>query len=293
MELSGIYCPITTPFVNDKVAPDKLAENLQKWNATKLNGYVILGSTGETVYLSKSEKVEAIKCALANRARDKKIIIGTGHESTAETIRFTKLVADYGVDGALVVTPHYYKNQMIEDSLYRYYISVADNSPIPILIYNVPKFTGLDISPSLVRKLAPHPNILGIKDSSNKMSHLTELIKDSTSNFHVLIGNYTLLLPGFLIGAKGAILAFANVAPYDCVEIYRLFSEKSYNQARKLYLRLIPLAKALTSTYGIPAIKAALDLLGFYGGKPREPLLTLSQEKIDEIYPLLKEAKLL
>ncbi|MFQ5866339.1 MAG: dihydrodipicolinate synthase family protein, partial [bacterium] len=159
--------------------------------------------------------------------------------------------------------------------------------------YNVPKFASIDISPALVRQLAPHPNVLGIKESSAKMSKLTELLHFATSNFHVLIGNDTLFLPGLFMGASGAILALSNVAPHACVEIYRLFGEKSYNQARQIYIKLIPLARILTKTYGIPAIKAALDLLGFYGGKPREPLLPLSPEKIDEIRTLLKQAELL
>jgi 4-hydroxy-2-oxoglutarate aldolase len=170
---------------------------------------------------------------------------------------------------------------------------VADNSPIPILLYNVPKFTGIDISPSLVRLLSQHPNIIGIKNSTNKISHFTEMIKNRSPNFHVLIGSYTVFLTGLLMGADGAVLAIANVAANACVEIYQLFGAKSHNQARQIYFKLFPLAKALTQTYGIPAIKAALDLLGFYGGKPRAPLLPLTQEKIDEIRRRLKEAELL
>lgn len=293
MELTGIYCPIITPFVKDKVAADKIAENLQKWNATNLSGYVVLGSTGEVVYLSRSEKIEVIKSARSHVAGDKKVIVGTGHESTAETIEFTKLAADLGAEVALVVTPHYYKGQMDDDNLYRYFVSVADDSPIPILVYNVPKFTAIDMSPSVVTLLAQHPNIIGVKDSSGKISHLTEIIQKTSPDFYVLIGSYILLLPGLLMGAHGAVLAFANVASSDCVEIYRLLGEKSYDQAREIYLKLIPLAKTLTETYGIPGIKAALDLIGFYGGKPREPLSPLSHKKIDEVRMLLKEAELM
>lgn len=293
MELTGIYCPIITPFVKDKVAADKIAENLQKWNATNLSGYVVLGSTGEVVYLSRSEKIEVIKSARSHVAGDKKVIVGTGHESTAETIEFTKLAADLGAEVALVVTPHYYKGQMDDDNLYRYFVSVADDSPIPILVYNVPKFTAIDMSPSVVTLLAQHPNIIGVKDSSGKISHLTEIIQKTSPDFYVLIGSYILLLPGLLMGAHGAVLAFANVASSDCVEIYRLLGEKSYDQAREIYLKLIPLAKTLTETYGIPGIKAALDLIGFYGGKPREPLAPLSHKKIDEVRMLLKEAELM
>lgn len=293
MELTGIYCPIITPFVKDKVAADKIAENLQKWNATNLSGYVVLGSTGEVVYLSRSEKIEVIKSARSHVAGDKKVIVGTGHESTAETIEFTKLAADLGAEVALVVTPHYYKGQMDDDNLYRYFVSVADDSPIPILVYNVPKFTAIDMSPSVVTLLAQHPNIIGVKDSSGKISHLTEIIQKTSPDFYVLIGSYILLLPGLLMGAHGAVLAFANVASSDCVEIYRLLGEKSYDQAREIYLKLIPLAKTLTETYGIPGIKAALDLIGFYGGTPREPLAPLSHKKIDEVRMLLKEAELM
>ncbi len=293
MKLSGIYCPITTPFMDGKVATYKLAENLEKWNVTGLNGYVILGSTGEAAFLTRSEKIEIIKTARPHIAENKKVLVGTGCESTAETIRLTDLAAELGADGALVLTPHYYKDQISEDCFYRHFVSVADSAPIPIVLYNVPKFTGVDLTPAVISRLSEHPNIIGIKDSANKVSKLTEIMKNRASNFQVLLGSYSLFLPGLLLGAQGAILAVANVAAECCVRIYELCVEKSYAQAKQIYMKLLPLAKALTERYGIPAIKAALDLLGFYGGNPREPFLPLTPEKIDEINTLLKEAELL
>lgn len=293
MKITGIYCPIITPFVEGKVATDKLAENLDKWNATGLDGYVILGSTGEAIYLTPDEKMEVIKIARKHISSNKKFIVGTGYESTTETIEFTKQVADLGAELALVVTPHYYKALLFDECIYRYFVDVADKSPIPILLYNVPKFTGINMNPSLVVQLASHPNIVGIKDSADKISQLNQHLKITSSNFNVLIGNDTLLLPGLFMGAQGAVVALSNVVPNICVEILRLFNAGLYEKARLLYFKIEPLAKVLISTYGIAGIKAALNLLGYYGGQPRKPLLPLDQELVEKVRKLLEEVELL
>jgi 4-hydroxy-2-oxoglutarate aldolase len=293
MDFTGIYCPITTPFVGQKVATDKLVENLEKWNATDLAGYVILGSTGEAVYLTKSEKLEIVKSARVHVSGNKKLIVGTGHESTVETIEFTKQVAELGVDAILVLTPCYYKPHTGEEHFYNHFTAVADNSPLPVILYNVPKFTNVNMTLSLVERLASHPNIVAIKDSTNKMSQLIELLKLESSNFNVLIGNDTLFLPGLHMGARGAVLALSNVAAQTCVAIFNLYNDGMYAEAKTLYFKIIPLAKALTSKYGIPAIKAALDMLGFYGGPPRRPLLSIDENQKTEIHQLMEKADLL
>ncbi len=292
MKLSGINIPVTTPFVNGQIAVDKLADNMEKWNEIDLDGYVIFGSSGETVYLSQNEKIELVKSAKANIPDGKLFIVGTGHESTNETIHFTKIVADIGAEAALVVTPNYYKNQMTADNLRNHYISVADKSAIPIILYNVPVFTGIDMTAQVIIELSNHPNIIGIKDSTNNFPKLINIIVNSPKEFKVLIGNAIHFLTGQFIGAHGAILAICNVAPQKCVDIYRLYQEGSYDEARQLFFSLVPLVTNIISQHGIPAIKAAMDMLGYFGGTPRPPLLPVNEKVQSEIRHYLKSADL-
>ncbi|MFQ5751091.1 MAG: dihydrodipicolinate synthase family protein [bacterium] len=293
MRLAGIYIPVTTPFVDNRIAIEKLAFNLEKWNAYDLDGYVILGSTGEAVYLSQPEKLELVKTARKYIPREKKMIVGTGLESTVATIEFTNRVSELGVDCALVLTPNYYKNQMQDEHLLYHFNSVADKSSLPVILYNVPKFTKIDLSSAVIKQLSSHANIIGIKDSTSNLTKLMELVKIEATNFSLLIGNASNYLCGLLMGAQGAILALCNIAPKECGQIYRLYNNKSYEDARQLFLKVLPLATNIIASFGIPAIKAALDLLGYYGGKPRPPLLPLSTNLLPEIRQHLIDAELL
>lgn len=292
MSLSGIHCPITTPFIDDRLATDRLIENLQKLSASGLDGFVVLGSTGEAVYLNHSEKLELIKAAREFVTAKQRFIVGAGAESTRETIEFTEQAAKLGADYVLVKTPYYYKGQMDSKHLTEHFISVAERSPIPVIVYNVPKFTGVDISSEAVGELAQHHNIAGIKDSTDSVSKISELLRLNSPTFEVLIGNASLFLPGLFLGAKGAILALCNIAPEQCVKIFELVREDAPEQARKLYLSLIPIAKVVVGQHGIPAIKSAMDMLGYFGGSPRRPLLPADGATKTEIYSLLKKAEL-
>ncbi len=289
----GVFPPIPTPFSDGEVAHDKLEENIARWNQTGLAGYVVLGSNGENVYLSEAEKRAVIATARKAIPSSKLLVVGTGHESTRLTIESTQTAADLGADGALVVTPSYYKGQMTPEALHRHYVSLADASPIPILVYNVPKFTGLNIAPTLVARLAEHPNIVGMKDSAGNIGQLIEIIRLAPPNFEVLVGNAPTYYSALGVGAIGAILALANVAPRECVAIKELFDQGKLNEARALHYKLMPVGRAVTSQFGIGGLKAALDLLGYYGGSPRSPLFYPRPEEVEEIRGILRQAELL
>ena len=289
----GVYPPIPTPFVDGEVAHDKLAENLARWNQTDLAGYVVLGSNGETVYLSEAERVAVMSTAREAIPRNKLLIVGTGTESTKATIERTRTAAEAGADAVLVITPCYYKGQMTAEALRRHYFALADASPIPILLYNVPKFTGLDLSAETVLELAQHPNIAGIKDSGGNVTKLGAIIGAAPDHFEVLAGSGGFFYPALVLGAVGGVLALANVAPDQCCQIYRAAREGQHGQAQELQLRMIPLNAAVTARFGIPGLKAALDLLGYYGGEPRSPLSPPSSDQIEELRRILKETGLL
>ena len=289
----GVFPPVPTPFADGKVAHDKLAENIARWNQTGLAGYVVLGSNGENVYLSEAEKRAVMVTAREAIPSYKLLIVGTGRESTRLTIGSTRTAADLGADGALVVTPSYYRGQMTSKAFHRYYISVADASPIPIIVYNVPKFTGLNMAPTLVARLAEHPKIVGIKDSAGNIGQLIEIIRLAPPEFEVLVGNAPTYYSALGVGAIGAVLALANVAPRECVAIRELFGQGKLDEARALHFKLMPVGRAVTGQFGIGGLKAALDLLGYYGGNPRSPLLYPSPEEVEEIRGILRQAELL
>jgi 4-hydroxy-2-oxoglutarate aldolase len=289
----GVYPPIPTSFVNGEVARDKLAENLARWNQTGLAGYVVLGSNGETVYLNEAERAAVLSTARQATPRDKLLIVGTGAESTRATIERTRTAAEAGADAALVITPCYYKSQMTVEALRRHYFALADASPIPILLYNVPKFTGLDLSAETVLELAQHPNIAGIKDSGGNVAKLGAIIRAAPDHFEVLAGSGGFFYPALVLGAVGGVLALANVAPNPCCQIYHAVREGQHGQAQELQLQMIPLNAAVTARFGIPGLKAALDLLGYYGGEPRSPLSPPGSDQVEEIRRVLKEAGLL
>ncbi len=292
-DFKGIFAALTTPFARDEASTEKLKENIQKYNSTDLAGYVILGSTGETVYLSDEESEKLVQALKESASAEKKIIVGTARESTKATIEFTNRMAGFEIDAALVRPPSYYKALMNRNALLTHYLTLAEKSRVPVFIYNIPRFTGISIAPDLVVELSKHHNIAGIKDSSGNVSSLGELIPRVPSRFSVLLGAGSVLLQGLITGVQGGILGLATVAPALCVKLYSLFLEDKLDDARKLQLDLVPLNKALTQTYGIPAIKYALDLLGYSGGPPRPPLLPLDDKGKKHIRTLLKELGLI
>lgn len=293
IDLNGIFPPIPTPFINEKVAYDKLADNIERWNATGLKGFVVLGSNGEYVALSEEEKRAVVDTVVQSAGDKMGIIAGTGCESTFETLRLTEDCAKLGAHAALVISPHYYGGRMNEAALVKHYTAVADQSPIPILLYNVPKFTHINLAANLVAHLSEHPNIIGLKDSSGNVIQLGEIINAAAKEFNVLVGTAGVLFSGLTIGCVGGINALANVAPQQCVAILDLVRAGDLDAARQLQLKMLPVNQAVTAVYGVPGLKTAMDMLGYFGGDPRLPLLPSSKSEKSEIKAILKKADLL
>lgn len=293
LNLHGIFPPIATPFINGKVAFDKLASNIAKWNRTGLRGFVVLGSNGEYVYLSEEEKRTVVDTVVQSAAKDMLVIAGTGCESTSETLKLTEDCARLGAHAALVVTPHYYAGRMGEAALIKHFSELADHSPIPILLYNVPKFTHINMSADFIARLSRHTNIAGLKDSSGNVIQLQEILNGVAEDFSVLVGTAGVLFSGLTIGCIGAICALANVAPEACVKIFNLVKAGDMDAARELQLKMIPVNQAVTAIYGVPGLKAAMDMCGYFGGDPRPPLLPSPAQERSEIEAIIKKAGLL
>jgi 4-hydroxy-2-oxoglutarate aldolase len=278
LSLAGVFPPVITPFVNEKIALKQMADNLRKWNKFDLAGYVVLGSNGENVMLTDQESFQVVETVVKHTPKDRKIIIGAGRESTRNTVNFIRKVSRIGGDAVLVVTPHYYRDDMKEASILKYYQEVAEGSPLPVIVYNVPKFTGLEIPVEVVARLSEHSNIIGAKDSSGNITYQQTILSLQLKNFQLLSGSANTLMVSLMIGAVGAILALANIAPEQCLQIYQHILKAELEPARKLQLDIIRLNQLTTGVYGIGGLKYALDRAGFFGGAPRSPL-RLPEEK--------------
>ncbi|SET49975.1 4-hydroxy-2-oxoglutarate aldolase [Natronincola peptidivorans] len=284
----GIYTPIITPFKeNEEIDFEKLRYNLEKWGKTQLDGIVVLGSNGEFIYLAHEEKLKVIEFVMKHWNKDKKVIVGTTYDSTKETIAFSKQAAEFGADAVLVLPPHYYKGGMKEDVLYQHFIEVADACPIPVMLYNMPGNTGINMSSALVAKLSKHTNIVGIKDTAGNILQLSEIIRDTDEDFSVFAGNAGYLLPALSVGAKGATVALGNILPEDCCNLVSLFNEGKLQEAKRLQLKMLQLNLTVTGGLGVPALKEAMDLLGYQGGMPRRPLRVLSEDNKKIVKDLL------
>ena len=291
--LEGVYPPVLTPFRGGDVAHDRLATNLARLNAHPLSGYVVLGSTGEFPLLAEAERERVIATAREHTPGDRRLVAGTGAESTDACIRMTRRAAQLGTDAAIVITPSYFKKSLTPAVLIRHYRAVADASPVPVLLYNYPANTGINLEPDTVARLAEHPNILGIKDSSGNVPQAAETIRMTPKTFHVFVGSPVAFVPAIVVGAAGGILAVANIAPAECAEIWRLAQSGQWVEARDIAFRLGPLSSGISGRYGIGGLKAALDLVGGYGGVPRAPLQAPTPEGVEEIREILATAGLL
>jgi 4-hydroxy-2-oxoglutarate aldolase len=293
MKLQGIFPPITTPFDHaGNIYAAKLQHNIEKWNLTTLAGYVVTGSTGESVLLSAEEKVELWEMVARYAAPGKMLIAGTGVESVRETVCLTNRAAELGYQAALVKTPHYYKNLLNRpDAQALYYRAVADQSRIPVIIYNFPQATALDIPAAAVAELSHHPNIVGIKESSGNMEKVMQMMRESRPGFQVTVGSAPTLWPSLLMGATGAILAFANAAPYAAIAIWEAYRMREDDAGRDWQNRIARAAALVTTRYGIPGLKHAMDLNGYYGGPPRLPLSVPTPEAKREIEEAFQDLK--
>jgi 4-hydroxy-2-oxoglutarate aldolase len=281
---AGIYTPIATPFRDDGTVDERaLAANVSRWMTTPLTGLVVLGSNGEATSLDEAEADRVVEIVRAGVPASRPLIAGTGRESTRATIAATRRAAAAGADAALVRTPSFFKPQMTTDAFVRHFTEVADASPVPVLLYNVTLYTGVNLLPDAVERLAVHPNIVGMKESGSDIGQIAEYVARTPDDFTVLAGSATTLVHALCAGCDGAILALASLAPAECVLMLTLVREKRLDEAHALQRRLMPLARSVGTSYGVPGLKAALELKGYAGGPPRPPLRPVSSEVVDII----------
>jgi 4-hydroxy-2-oxoglutarate aldolase len=292
--LSGIFPAIPTLFQeNGDVDYEHLRSNLDLLNSMPLDGYVIGGSNGEFVYLTPEERVRVVAIAREILPEDRLLIAGAGMESTRATIEMTHKMALAGAQAVLLVTPGYFKASMTSEALEYHYRQIADASPVPILLYSVPANTGINLPVEAIIRLAPHPKIIGMKDSGGDITRIGLLVKETPEDFSLLAGSAGFLLGALAVGAVGCIAALANIAAHEMTKILAYFREGKMEEARVIQLRLIASNYAVTSRFGVAGLKAALDMLGFYGGPVRSPLLPIDEEKKRELAEILREADLL
>jgi 4-hydroxy-2-oxoglutarate aldolase len=294
ISLSGVFPPVPTPFdAKGDVDHRALVGNLERLNQYDLTGYVVLGSNGEAGYLTVEEKLRILETARQAIPTDKLLIAGTGCESTRQTIALTNQAAQAGADAALLLTPHYYGGKMTPDSLVCHYQTVAEAASIPVLLYTVPKFTHVDIDAATIARIATHPNVIGIKDTGGNMAKMADTVRLTGPDFQVLAGSAGFFLTSLIVGAAGGILALSNVASQKCLDIYNLFKAGRLDEAAELQRRMVPVNAAITATFGIAGLKAALEMLGYYGGPVRSPLLGLTESERQTLRAILAEGGVL
>ncbi len=287
----GIFAPVATPFdASGDLALDRFRENLEWYATSALDGIAILGSNGEYPSLTTEEKLRLIQTGVETIAGRKPVIAGTGTESTRGTIELTRAAAEMGADFALVVTPYYYKPRYDRAAYVRHYHAVADASPIPVIVYVMAAYTGVDLPVDTVVEIARHPNIVGIKDSGGNAPKVAEVVARTPDDFSVLAGSANFLYPALCLGGRGGILALGNVAPEQCAAIARAVEAGDHEAARAMQFRLLAPNAAVTTRFGIAGLKAAMDLVGLYGGDPRPPLLPLSDAERAEVRRVMEEA---
>ena len=292
--LEGIFVPHVTPFDEDEeINEEVLRELVDYFIDAGICGLVTLGSNGEFPYLSFEEKLEVLKIVVDETNNRVPIIAGTGENSTKETIKLTEEAWNIGVDAVLIVPPYYFKPN--EREIFAHYSKIAEKVDTPILIYNVPKFTGYNISIDVVEKLVEeHSNIIGIKDSSGSIGRISELIRVVGDRISVLAGTGDLIYPSLILGAHGAVIAIANVTPRMCVELYNAFQERKFERAKKLQIKLTYLNEVIVKRRDqISAVKEAMNIRGLNVGYPRYPSLPLQEEEVEEIERVLEEFGLL
>ena len=293
ISLAGIYPTLPTPFYgNGDIDLNRLHRNLLR-NSDYCSGYVLQGSNGEYVLLDHEERELLVAYARRVIPSRKLLIVGSGMESTRATIDWTKCMSDAGADIVLVITPHYYGESMSRKALESHYMRIASESPVPVLLYSAPMFTGLDLPVEVTKVLSDHNNIIGIKESSGDVHKIKRLADETSENFQVLTGSSSQFLAGLNAGAIGGILALANIAAKSLSELMYLFSQGEMERAEKLQIHLVPITKVLKKHCGIAGLKAALEMIDKCGGEVRSPLLSLIDSEKDELRYILEQTGLL
>lgn len=288
--IKGVLPPIVTPFTESgDIDISSFIYNIERWNQDRLAGLLVNGSNSEAAYLDADERLELVKLTVKYCSPERHIMAGTGCESLRETIRFTKACADMGAQSALVLTPSYYGSAMTSPSLISFFSKLADASPIPILIYNVPKFTHVNIKADAIKELSCHPNIVGMKDSTGDVPQLVNFKRVAGPTFQILVGTASAWFPALTLGLEAGIMALANCHPNECALVQEAWDRGDYLRARKIYEILFPVNTAVTATYGVPGLKFACETRGYKGGRVRSPLLEISSEDQNSISNILEK----
>ncbi len=291
--LAGVLPPITTPFTADgELDLAALERNVERYNTAGLAGYVAFGSNGEAVHLTAEERRWLLTTLRKAAAPGHTVVAGVNELSTRAAIDATREAADTGADLALAITPYFYKAAMRQATLAAFFRQVADASPLPVLLYNVPQNTGVSLAPETIAELAGHGNIVGVKDSAGNLGALAETLRLVPEGFAVLVGNAGILYPALAMGATGAILAVACAAPAACVELFAAVRDGGHDRARELQERLAPVGKMVTATLGVAGLKAALDLAGYAGGTPRGPLVAVGEAQRQHLAAAMRDSGL-
>ncbi len=286
---SGIYPPLPTFFTSDdELDLPTLRQHIGRIAASGIAGYVVMGSNGEAVHLSSEERARVIETTRAEAGEQALVLAGCGEQSTRASIALCRQAARAGANFALILPPFYYKGRMNSAALLAHYRAIADNSPLPVVIYNMPaSAAGLDLDAATICALAEHSNIIGVKDSAGDMAKLSQIAASTPARFRVFAGSAGYLLPALAVGARGAVAALANIFPREVCRLQELFENGHMAEARVLQARLAPSNTAVTSTYSVPGLKAALNILFGYGGSPRSPLQALTEQEHGKLAAIL------
>jgi 4-hydroxy-2-oxoglutarate aldolase len=291
-KISGVFAPISTPFsADEEVDYEALVFNLKRYAQTPLAGYLALGSNGENRSLDEDEKLRVLETILAHKAASQVVMACATYDAQRHTDLFLKRAAEAGADFGLVLSPGYFRKQMTDEVLYRYFTGVAEAARIPILLYNAPGFCGVTLSPDLVGRLSEHPNIVGMKDSAS--SGIEAFLKFESENFHVLAGSANFLFPAMLGGSRGGTVSLANSFPELAVELWQCGQRRDEQRGWPLQERVTRINQQISGRYGVPGVKAAMDLAGYRGGCPRRPLLPLTAEQRAELGAALRNEGLI
>jgi 4-hydroxy-2-oxoglutarate aldolase len=290
-KLSGIAAPISTPFVNQEVSYDQLRSNMQQYSKTGLAGFFALGSNGESMFLTESEKLKVLEVVLQEKADHQLVMAGAGYESTRQTISFSNQVAEMGADFVSILTPSYFKKRLTDDAMIGYYTDVAEAVPVPVVAYNAPGFTGMTLTPKVVEVISQHPNVIGMKDTSK--GNMSTYLSAAENDFNILSGTVSTLFESMLLGATGGVVSLANAFPAPCCELYEACKAVDLDKARQLHYMLIKLNKSVSGSFGVAGVKYASEVAGYHGGDPRKPLLPITEESRQSIRKAIEEAGLL
>ncbi len=294
LNLDGVFPPLITAFADDgSIAFDGLAQNMAFLGRFALRGYVVLGSNGEAAHLNEGETLTLFEKLRALIPSDRLMITGTGRNSTSETVKMTSQAAAIGASAALVLPPCYFRGLMTREVLVQHFCTVAEEASIPVIVYNMPGCTGIDLDAETILEISEHKNVVGIKDSGGNVAKMAELRHFADPDFSILAGSAGFFLPSLAVGATGGVLALANIAPQQCIDIHKAFRRGDMDAARSLQLKMVRPNATVTRKWGVPALKAALEMLALYGGAPRLPLQPLADGRRKELAAILVEAGIL